>query len=171
MDEKTLATLEFPKVLEKLAGYAAFSASAALARALRPTTRLDDARSWLARTTEACHLLTINDLISVGGSTDIRPAVDLAARGGVLDPGDLLAVKTVLQVGRTLSRTLEKYSGEYPHLASILIALPPPVGLIEAITRCISERSEVMDSASDKLLKLRKRPRSPMSACLPSWSA
>ena len=28
MDEKTLNTLEFPKILERLAGYAAFTASA-----------------------------------------------------------------------------------------------------------------------------------------------
>ena len=33
MDEKTLKTLEFPKVIEKLAEFAAFSASAELARA------------------------------------------------------------------------------------------------------------------------------------------
>ncbi|EKD87990.1 MAG: hypothetical protein ACD_35C00104G0004, partial [uncultured bacterium] len=32
MDEKTLKTLEFHKVIEKLAGFAAFSASAELAR-------------------------------------------------------------------------------------------------------------------------------------------
>ena len=42
MDEKTLVTLEFPKVLERLANYAAFSASGELARALRPAETLED---------------------------------------------------------------------------------------------------------------------------------
>ena len=48
MDEKTLNTLEFPKVIEKLAGYAAFSASADLARALKPAPTLKEANERLA---------------------------------------------------------------------------------------------------------------------------
>ena len=40
MDQKSLFTLEYDKVLEKLAGYAAFSASGDLARNLRPTPTL-----------------------------------------------------------------------------------------------------------------------------------
>ena len=44
MDEKTIKTLEFPKVIDRLAGYAAFSASAELARALSPAARLEEAR-------------------------------------------------------------------------------------------------------------------------------
>ena len=38
MNPKTLHTLEFPKILEQLAGYTAFAASHELALALRPTT-------------------------------------------------------------------------------------------------------------------------------------
>ena len=81
MDEKTINTLEFPKILERLAGYAAFSASAELIRALRPTGDLDDARRRQARTTETRRLLTIHGQLSVGGATDIRPRVDIAAHG------------------------------------------------------------------------------------------
>jgi hypothetical protein len=38
MDAKSVATLEFNKILERLSGYAAFSASAALLRACAQPT-------------------------------------------------------------------------------------------------------------------------------------
>lgn len=159
MDEKTLRTLEFHKVLDRLAGFAAFSASAKLARELRPVTDLDAALARLKRTSEARKLLSINADISVGGTTDIRPMVDLAARDGVLTPADLLAVKTTLEVGRHLGRTFEKAKNDYPALAFIAAAFPPPAGIIESISRCISERGDILDSASDKLMNIRRELR------------
>ncbi len=53
MDSKTLNVLEYPKILERLAGFCDFSASVSLARALEPTDPYDLAVSWLAETTEA----------------------------------------------------------------------------------------------------------------------
>lgn len=159
MDEKTLLTLEFNKVLEKLAGFAAFSASIELIYSLRPSTDLEDCRNRARCTSEARKLLSINADVSVGGTTDIRPLADLAARDGVLTAAELLSVKTTLEVGRHLGRTFEKGRGEYPELAKIAIAFPPPAGIIEAISRCISEHGEVLDSASDKLMVIRRELR------------
>ena len=95
-------------MLERLAGYASFSASAELIRSLRPLTKLDLVQGLQACTSEARKLLSTNAEVSVGGTTDIRPMVELARRGGVLDPSDLLAIKTSLQVGRELGRMFEK---------------------------------------------------------------
>jgi DNA mismatch repair protein MutS2 len=77
MDEKYLKTLEFPKILERLAGYASFSASADLARSLKPTTDPDEAAARQKRTSEARLLLDLSTDVTVGGSHDIRPQVDL----------------------------------------------------------------------------------------------
>ena len=159
MDEKSLLVLEFPKVLERLAGYAAFSASAELARALKPSPRLEEAQERLARTTEARLLLSINADISVGGTTDIRPLVDLAGRSGVLTPSDLLAVKTTLEVARNLARLFEKSKEQYPRMAFIALGLTPPPGIIESISRCISDKAEIRDTASDKLAVIRREVR------------
>ncbi len=159
MDEKTLNVLEFPKVLERLAGYASFSASAEMIRALRPLTKLDLVQGLQERTSEARKLLSTNAEVSVGGTTDIRPMVELARRGGVLDPSDLLAIKTSLQVGRELGRMFEKNSSLFPRLAFIAAGFNPPPGIIEAITRCISDRADVLDSASEKLLTIRRELR------------
>ena len=59
MDEKTLSTLEYPKVLERLAGFASFSASAEAVRSLRPSITLDEVKPRLQRTTEARKLLSM----------------------------------------------------------------------------------------------------------------
>jgi DNA mismatch repair protein MutS2 len=155
MDEKTLKMLEFPKVIEKLAGYAAFSASHDLALKLSPAKNLDEAIVRQKRTSEACHLLSVNVDISVGGANDIRPLAELAWRGGVLTETELLSVSGTLVSSRRLFRSMDKLEGKYPHLLEITQHLQPPVGVIEAISRCISEHAEVQDSASQKLASIR----------------
>ncbi|KAF0110698.1 MAG: DNA mismatch repair protein MutS2 [Chloroflexi bacterium] len=155
MDEKTLKTLEFPKVIEKLAGFAAFSASAELARSLKPAPTLAEALERQTKTTEARRLLSIKADVSVGGAHDIRPLADLARRGGVLTETELLAVSGTLVSSRSLAKSFEKRTREFPHLAEIVKLFPPPPGIIEAISRCISDRAEVLDSASQKLKSIR----------------
>ena len=156
MDDKTLQTLEFPKILERLAGYAAFSASADLARKLQPTSQIDEARALLSRTSEARKLLSVNDTISIGGAHDVRPKAELAMRGSVLDAQDLLDVKSTLISARELARTFERQQIEYPQLAQIALDLVPPPGVVDVISRTISERGDVMDSASQKLARVRR---------------
>jgi DNA mismatch repair protein MutS2 len=156
MDEKSLQTLEFPKILDRLAGYTSFSASGDLARALRPTTDLDEAQVRQQRTTEARSLLDVNADASVGGAHDIRPLVDLAAHGGVLAPTELLEVKNTLIAARTLGRVFERHGTQFPNLAAIGTLLPPPAGVVDSISRAISERGEVLDHASPRLATIRR---------------
>ncbi len=155
MDEKSLVTLEFPKVLERLAAHADFSASAELAHRLRPTSDLEEARSRLATTSEARLLLSVRSETNIGGARDVRPLADRAGRSGVLTPQELLEIKATLIAARDLYRALENKGNEYPHLAEIAARLAPPPGVIEAISRAISERGEVLDSASPKLASIR----------------
>ncbi|GAB4486067.1 MAG: endonuclease MutS2 [Anaerolineales bacterium] len=186
MDPKTLNVLEYPKVLERLAAHCDFSASKELARALEPTTSYDLALARLQETTEARHLLSVHD-VGIGGAHDIREKVELARRGGVLEPVDLLDVKSTLIACRQLKKTLEKFgksaseavperekrpkagnqgrsqtrpsetqSYVYPHLAELALALPATLGIVDAISRTISDRGEVLDSASPKLAAIRK---------------
>jgi len=114
MDDKTLKMLEFPKIIEKLASYASFSASADLAQALHPAASLTEASDRLARTSEARHLLSVNDSIGVGGATDIRSHALLARRGGVLSEIDLLSVSSTLVAARVLARSMEKKRQHLP---------------------------------------------------------
>jgi DNA mismatch repair protein MutS2 len=156
MDSKTLGVLEYNKILARLAGFCDFSASAGLARALQPTSNFEEATRLLAETTEARFLLSTRDL-TIGGSHDLRPAADLAARGGVLDPLQLLEIKSTLIACRDLKKSLEHAAEETPRLARIAIGLPETYGIVDAVTRVLSERGEVLDSASDKLANLRRQ--------------
>lgn len=156
MDAKTLHTLEYPKVLERLSGYCAFAASVEKARQLQPTTIIDEARRRLAETSEAVHMLVTRPDLTIGGAHDVRQAVDLAAHGGVLAPTDLLDIKSTLVAARTLVRTFDRLGDQYPTLYEIASQIPAPMGLVDGITRAISERGEVLDSASEALAAIRR---------------
>jgi DNA mismatch repair protein MutS2 len=156
MDAKTLLMLEYPKVLERLCSYASFSASIDLGQALRPSSNLDEVTLWQAQTSEARQLLDISADVSVGGAHDVRPLVDLSAHGGVLAPNELLDIKTTLVAARSLARTFERLAAQYPCMSALTVGLPPPVGLVDAISRAISERGEILDFASDKLASIRR---------------
>jgi len=158
MDLKTLHVLEYPKILERLAAFCDFSASAELARELLPTGAYDEACERLAGTGEARQLLSRLDL-TIGAAHDIRELVDLAAHGGVLEPKDLLDVHHTLIASRDLRRTLEKVADQYPHLGELALRLPAPLGLVEAISHTIAETGEVLDSASPRLASLRNETR------------
>lgn len=158
MDSKTLNVLEYPKILNKLAGYCDFSASMELARQLEPTDSYDLAVARLAETTEARKLLSVQD-VSIGAAHDIRQSADLAARSGVLDAHALLDVKSTLIATRELKKTFEKKDGEYPRLCLIAEGLPETHGIVDAISRVISDRGEVLDSASVKLADIRRNLR------------
>ncbi|HSB66369.1 MAG TPA: endonuclease MutS2 [Anaerolineales bacterium] len=156
MDAKTLHTLEYPRVLEHLAGYCAFAASIEKAHKLLPTTNLDEARQRLAETSEAVQMLVTRPDLTIGGARDVRQSVDLAAHGGVLTPTDLLDVKSTLVAARTLVRTFERLGEQYPTLFEIASQIPAPMGLVDGITRAISERGEIQDSASEALATIRR---------------
>ncbi len=155
MDSKTLNVLEYPKILDRLAGFCDFSASMELARSLEPTSSFELATARLAETSEACKLLAIQGM-GVGAAHDIRPQADLAARGGVLDPQALLDVKSTLIACRELKKAFEKRTEEYPRLTQTAMGLPDSHGLVDAISRILSDRGEILDSASPKLGDIRR---------------
>jgi DNA mismatch repair protein MutS2 len=155
MDEKALLTLEFPKVLERLAGHMAFSLSQERARALRPAPSLEEAQRLLAETGEARQLLARKPQTGVGGARDLRASQANAQRGLALTAGELLDVKGTLVAARGLGRQLADDAASYPMLAAVAAAMPQPSGVVDAISKAISARAEILDSASDKLAGIR----------------
>ncbi|HJX40521.1 MAG TPA: hypothetical protein VJ345_03575, partial [Anaerolineales bacterium] len=159
MDSKDLEALELPKVLAGLAARAAFSASRDLALSLSPTADLAEARRRQAETSEARRLLELRPELSIGGARDVRPRVGAAARGAVLEPGDLLEIKDTLLSARDLRRSFEKLEQSFPELKAIAHGLFPSPEIVAAITRAISDRAEVLDSASPRLAEIRRELR------------
>jgi DNA mismatch repair protein MutS2 len=159
MDPRSLRVLEFEKIRERLAVYASFSLGIERARALLPTDDLREAQEWQAETREARRLLEEKSDVHLGGVHDLRPRVEQALRGSPLLPTDFLDVRSTLQRAKSLHRTLGRLSEQFPHVADIAQRISVPQGLIDEITRCIDERGEVLDSASDALTRIRRELR------------
>ena len=159
MDKKTLRVLEFPKVLERLAERTAFSGSAKLARATVPTDDLHEARRRLGQTSEARRLLQSRPNTTIGGARDICPQIEAAQRSVVLPIPEILEVKGTLISARNLARIFEKTAGDLPYLTEIAAQIPPPLGLIDAISQVINDHGEIPDNASPELSRIRKEMR------------
>jgi len=156
MHEKSILTLEYPKILEKVAREAAFSASKALVLELQPTPNLEEARRRLAYTTEAYQLLELQANASVQGARDIRPSLSRAAREGVLHPSELLEVLATIRSSMHIARLLEKLDAEkFPLLRALGTAIPQRPQIVRRIEETISDEGEVLDTASPALRKLR----------------
>ncbi|PJF46227.1 MAG: endonuclease MutS2, partial [Candidatus Thermofonsia Clade 3 bacterium] len=159
MNPRTLRVLEYPKILERLAHYCAFSGGAELAASLLPSDDLTTVQEWLAQTREAYQLLGQKDDISFGGVSDLRPLLDRAERGAVLLPPDLLEIKFTLQRARQLRTLLTRLEPSFPHLAEMAADIEPCDHLVEQIGQCINDRGDVVDSASPELARIRSELR------------
>ena len=155
MNPKSLILLEYPKILAKLKSFASFSASEALADALRPTSSLEKALAMQELTREARYLLSVNNELNFSGAVDMRPLVDLTLRSVTLEALDLLAIRATLIISRTARRVLEDHRADAPRMAELAENLTDGLGLVDLITRTISERGEVLDSASEALARIR----------------
>ncbi|HRA46885.1 MAG TPA: hypothetical protein PK819_02315, partial [Thermomicrobiales bacterium] len=92
----SLRKLEFPAILDRLAGLCQFSLGAEHARALGPVSEPARVSYLLDVTSEAISLLIDLPDLTIGGARDIRAQVERAEKGGRLQPADLLLVGDTL---------------------------------------------------------------------------
>jgi len=156
MHEKSILTLEYPKILEKVAKEAAFSASKVRVMELEPTPNLEEARRRLAYTTEAYQLIELRAEAGVQGARDIRQHLERAALEGVLTPEDMLEVLATTQSAMYVAHMLEKLDAAvFPLLHRLGADIPQRPHIARRIEETISEEGEVRDTASAALRKLR----------------
>ncbi len=156
MHEKSILTLEYPKIQEKVAREASFSASKELVMELQPTPDIDEAHRRLAYTSEAVHLLDLHADASIRGAHDIRVSLVRAAREGILMPPELLEILTTVQSTLHVSHMLLKLDPDtFPLLHVLGNDIPQRPQLVRRIEETIDEKGEVRDTASSKLQRLR----------------
>jgi DNA mismatch repair protein MutS2 len=156
MHTKSLQTLEFPKVLARVAGESGFSVGRERVLALEPTPDLAEARRRLAFTSEAVRLLDEQPRAGLAGAHDVRVQLLRASRGGDLTAADLVLVLATLRSARSVSRLLEGLSADaYPQMRALGEALPVHPQLVRRIEDVVSDEGEVLDSASPRLRRLR----------------
>ncbi|MBK8047305.1 MAG: Smr/MutS family protein [Anaerolineales bacterium] len=159
MNPRTLRVLEYPKILERLATHCAFSGGVELASSLLPSDDLAIIDERLVQTEEAYILLEQKDDISFGGVHDLRPLLDRAERRITLFPPDLLEIKHTLARARQLRTMLTKLESTFPHLAAMAFNIQTCDHVSDEIGRTISERGDVLDSASPALGRIRSELR------------
>jgi DNA mismatch repair protein MutS2 len=156
MDARYLHTLEYPKILERLARHTSFSAGRELALALEPSSEVSEVRRRQRETSEARALQDLRADISLGGARDVRPLARRAYVGATLLPADLLEIRQTLVSGRTLKRAITRLSAQFPILAGHAQWIEECTDLVNEIERCISERGELQDDASPALARIRR---------------
>jgi DNA mismatch repair protein MutS2 len=161
MHEKSVSTLEFPKVLAQVAQEAGFSVARERVLALEPATDLAEADRRLAFTAEAVRLIDKQPWVSVGGARDIRPQLARAGRGGDLGPSELVEVASTLRAAQSVSHLLTDLDPEpFPQMSGLAERLPLHPQLLATIERTVNDEAEVLDSASLRLRRIRADQRS-----------
>lgn len=162
MDKKLLDKLEYPKIINILAAHAATSMGKAIAAETLPVGELEEVQRRLQGTDEAAALDRMKGSPPFGGIVDLRPSLQRASIGGMLNAPELLAVADTLQGGRRVKRFIEAYleKHEAPILAALAEGIAELRNLEERIRRCIDDNAYVVDTASEELLRIRRELRS-----------
>ena len=155
--EKSMLTLELPRVLELLASCAVTDEGKERALSLRPMTDLDDVRRAQEETTAAVKLLVLRGTPGFAGIHPVAASLQRADMGGSLNTRELLEIAAVLRAARTAG---DYGAGEEKSPISHLFrALTPNKFLEETITNSIVGEDELADSASPELASIRRHMR------------
>src|SRR2546428_2576861 len=156
---KSLTTLEYDKIVARLAALCQTAPGRALALALTPSSDFREVLHRQRLTAEARKLLEMKPNTSLSEVREIGTLVHQASLGHTLEPAELLDVLATLSVARTVHETVDRLLVYIPFLAEIAARIADFRELTSAIARCIDSRGEVMDSASPELARLRRESR------------
>jgi DNA mismatch repair protein MutS2 len=166
MNQHTLRVLEYDKIKDIVAGYAASGSGRAVVAELQPATDSGMVAALLEETEEVVRILRSGERPPLEGIHDIRQAVEkLGVPGSMLSPAELLASATTLGSGRRLKAFFQRFEGEgagksamaAPRLCARAAHIRPLKHIEDAVFAAIDERAEVRDSASPALRRIRKQ--------------
>jgi DNA mismatch repair protein MutS2 len=156
MDAHTLGLLQFDKVRELVAGYAASSLGRELARALEPSQNLKKLQHELDLVTEMVLALIQNQSPPFGGLHDVRLVVRRAAIGTMLSAEQLLEVAETLTCTGAIYRYRMRLDQKLSGLLELLGTIEDLGPAARTISACIDGRGHVVDSASRELAAVRQ---------------
>lgn len=161
MNEKALNTLEFNKIKERLAGYAASEMGKEAVRSLKPSIDINEINDWQKETTEAVSMIMKKGSLSLGGLKDIRPYLKRVNVGGVLSIMELLHTGDFLYVCRKAKNYAksESKNDDFPVLEPQFANIETISELENDINRCIISDQEISDEASSALKDIRRNIR------------
>jgi DNA mismatch repair protein MutS2 len=156
-DPHTLELLEFGKVRELLAGYAACSLGKDAARAVEPLADLEKIQTELALVSEMAEALGQGLPPPFAGLHDVRLVVRRAAIGSQLSIEELLQVSDTLSCTGNMYRYRMRLTDRHTRLIELLAPVEDLGHVSKAITGCIDSRGHVLDMASRELAQIRQK--------------
>ena len=162
--EKSMIILELPAVLALLAAQAESELGKEAALRLTPSPEPAEVARRQRETADAARLMTLRGSPSFGGAKDIRPALDRATLGGVLNTRELMDIAALARCARLTKAYISdgKNSGkpeERTSIDSLFHALRANKYLEERIGTSIIGEDEIADSASADLADIRRKMR------------
>jgi DNA mismatch repair protein MutS2 len=155
IQSETLELLEWPRLCQHLSTFAATKLGAIVARDLPiPETQVES-EQLLAQTKEVYELESrLHPGLSFEGIQDIGDSLERAILQSILPGEELLAIATTLAGTRNLRRVIDNQEN-VPVLNDLVCQLRTYPELEQEIHRCIDERGEVTDRASQKMGEIR----------------
>jgi DNA mismatch repair protein MutS2 len=156
---KSLSTLEYDKVIARLAGMTQTARGRALALALKPSPDHGEVLHRQRLTAEGRRLREMKPNLGLGAVKDIGTLAHQASLGHALEPAELLDVQATLAQAHTVRETVDRLRVYLPYLAEISDRIGDFREITSEIGRCINQRGEVVDGASPVLAQLRRESR------------
>ncbi len=162
MNEKTLQTLEYFKIIEKLTNKAISPMGKEKCKNLTPSLNIEEIKLIQKETTEATSMILKRGSLPLGGIKDISQSIKRVNIGGVLSIEELLYIGDFLYVSRKVSGYgKEEDKNENLNIINNLFSqISHASNLEKEINRCIVSQTEVSDDASDGLYHIRKNIKS-----------
>jgi len=159
-----LARLEWPDVLDRIAGFASSDLGAEHVRLLVPESTLEAAEAALTKADEMIGLLLKYDW-APPAIPDVRdPLRRLAVDGSVLDVSELERVSVLLASARRARTDLVRNPEEMAGLADLGGRMLVAEGLEARLARSLDASGGLADSASTELRRIRRSVRSARSS-------
>ncbi len=153
---ETLNLLEWPRLCRHLATFTATNIGTVAAQQLQLPTRRTESEALLAQTVEAAQLESTVGGLLFGGIRDIGVALERAQVQGILSGDELLDIATTLAGARRLRRQIDAQE-DLSVLQALVADLRTFPELEQEIHRCIDDRAQVADRASDRLAGVRRQ--------------
>ena len=153
------SVLEYDKIKVLLKKYTASQLGAARVEALMPSDDVATVQQQQKLCSEAKTFHQLHGGVPLGGLKHIGSSLRHAAKAGsILDAEELLDIGKVARIPSDIRRAFAKRNpDDFPHLFSIVGALPTFPALVEAIADCLSPDGEILDRASPKLRAIRRK--------------
>ena len=162
MNQKALHTLEYDKIIEKLAEYAASPLAKEMCRNLVPSSDFDEVVQSQSETSDAVTRVRQKGSVSFGGIRDIRDSLKRLDIGSSLSITELLAISSLLTASARIKAYGRHEDSEFPDdsLEEMFRSLEPLTPVNNEIKRCIPSEDEVSDDASPGLRHVRRSMKS-----------